>query len=282
MDCGMPFCNNGCPVNNIIPDWNDLVYRGNWNEAIDGAALHQQLPGLHRPHLPGALRSRLHAEHRQRRRWASSPSSTRSSTRPGNWVWSAPARRRQDRQEGGRRRFRPCRPGGGPAAGPCRSCRDRVREEQPHRWSAAASASPTSSSTSRPSTVASRSWKPKAWCSAPGVIVGDDCPSAASQQRGQGSRRRRPAEGRLRRGAAGRWLRSRPRPAGAGPRAEGHAFRAGVPDPQQNKEVQPGNGQDPISANGQARRRDRRRRHRLRLRRHLQPPRRRPRSPSSS
>ncbi len=34
MDCGIPFCNNGCPVNNIIPDWNDLVYRGAWQEAI--------------------------------------------------------------------------------------------------------------------------------------------------------------------------------------------------------------------------------------------------------
>jgi glutamate synthase (NADPH/NADH) small chain len=34
MDCGTPFCNNGCPVNNIIPDWNDLVYRGKWREAI--------------------------------------------------------------------------------------------------------------------------------------------------------------------------------------------------------------------------------------------------------
>ncbi|WP_283148266.1 glutamate synthase subunit beta [Silvimonas soli] len=34
MDCGIPFCNNGCPVNNIIPDWNDLVYRGNWQEAL--------------------------------------------------------------------------------------------------------------------------------------------------------------------------------------------------------------------------------------------------------
>lgn len=38
MDCGIPFCNNGCPVNNIIPDWNDLVYRGKWEEAI--ATLH--------------------------------------------------------------------------------------------------------------------------------------------------------------------------------------------------------------------------------------------------
>ena len=35
MDCGIPFCNNGCPVNNIIPDWNDLVYRGQWQQAIE-------------------------------------------------------------------------------------------------------------------------------------------------------------------------------------------------------------------------------------------------------
>ena len=39
MDCGTPFCNNGCPVNNIIPDFNDLVYRGDWKTAIE--VLHQ-------------------------------------------------------------------------------------------------------------------------------------------------------------------------------------------------------------------------------------------------
>ena len=38
MDCGTPFCNSGCPVNNIIPDFNDLVYRGDWQNAI--AVLH--------------------------------------------------------------------------------------------------------------------------------------------------------------------------------------------------------------------------------------------------
>jgi glutamate synthase (NADPH/NADH) small chain len=38
MDCGVPFCTTGCPVNNIIPDWNDLVYRGNWEQAL--AVLH--------------------------------------------------------------------------------------------------------------------------------------------------------------------------------------------------------------------------------------------------
>ena len=35
MDCGIPFCNNGCPVNNSIPDFNDAVYKGNWRAAID-------------------------------------------------------------------------------------------------------------------------------------------------------------------------------------------------------------------------------------------------------
>jgi glutamate synthase (NADPH/NADH) small chain len=34
MDCGIPFCHNGCPVNNQIPDWNDLVYHGDWRRAL--------------------------------------------------------------------------------------------------------------------------------------------------------------------------------------------------------------------------------------------------------
>ena len=35
MDCGIPFCMSGCPINNIIPDWNDLVFKQNWRQAID-------------------------------------------------------------------------------------------------------------------------------------------------------------------------------------------------------------------------------------------------------
>jgi glutamate synthase (NADPH/NADH) small chain len=35
MDCGIPFCTSGCPINNIIPDWNDLVYKQDWKSAID-------------------------------------------------------------------------------------------------------------------------------------------------------------------------------------------------------------------------------------------------------
>jgi glutamate synthase (NADPH/NADH) small chain len=35
MDCGIPYCHNGCPVNNIIPDWNHLVYEGDWQNALE-------------------------------------------------------------------------------------------------------------------------------------------------------------------------------------------------------------------------------------------------------
>ncbi|MEL6737448.1 MAG: glutamate synthase, partial [Pseudomonadota bacterium] len=38
MDCGIPYCHNGCPVNNMIPDWNHLVYEGDWKNAL--AMLH--------------------------------------------------------------------------------------------------------------------------------------------------------------------------------------------------------------------------------------------------
>ena len=35
MECGVPFCHNGCPLGNLIPEWNDLVYRDRWSEAIE-------------------------------------------------------------------------------------------------------------------------------------------------------------------------------------------------------------------------------------------------------
>ena len=35
MECGVPFCHHGCPLGNLIPDWNDLVYRDRWREAIE-------------------------------------------------------------------------------------------------------------------------------------------------------------------------------------------------------------------------------------------------------
>ena len=61
MECGVPFCHNGCPVNNLIPDWNDLVYRDRWQRGDRAAPPHEQLPRLHRAALPRPVRGGLRA-----------------------------------------------------------------------------------------------------------------------------------------------------------------------------------------------------------------------------
>ena len=78
MDCGVPFCHTGCPLGNLIPDWNDLVERGRWREALRAARRHQQLPGVHRQALPGAVRGGVRARAQRRRRSRSSRSRWRS------------------------------------------------------------------------------------------------------------------------------------------------------------------------------------------------------------
>ena len=57
MDCGVPFCQSetGCPIDNMIPEWNDFVYRGRWRSASGSPPPHQQFPGVHGTCLPGAL-----------------------------------------------------------------------------------------------------------------------------------------------------------------------------------------------------------------------------------
>ena len=71
MNCGIPYCMGngslapgtpGCPVNNQIPDWNDLVYRGDWQERALQSALDQQFSRVHRPRVPGAVRGLVHAQ----------------------------------------------------------------------------------------------------------------------------------------------------------------------------------------------------------------------------
>ena len=49
MDCGIPYCHSGCPVNNQIPDWNDLVYSNDWKNALEN---------LHTPIAPLSLKSK--------------------------------------------------------------------------------------------------------------------------------------------------------------------------------------------------------------------------------
>ena len=64
MDCGIPYCHTGCPVNNQIPDWNDLAYRGDWKQARQ-PPLDQQLPRSDRARVSGAVRGCVHAQYRR-------------------------------------------------------------------------------------------------------------------------------------------------------------------------------------------------------------------------
>ena len=63
MDCGVPFCHTGCPVNNLIPDWNDLVSRDQWRTALDPAP-RTNIPGIHGRSV-GAVRSGRHPQSRR-------------------------------------------------------------------------------------------------------------------------------------------------------------------------------------------------------------------------
>ena len=137
MDCGTPFCNSGCPVNNIIPDFNDLVYRADWKNAfavLDSTNNFPEFTGricpapceaactLNVNDDPVGIKSIEHAI--IDRAWAE------------GWVVPQPPAA-QDRQDGRRRRLGPGRPGRRAAARARRPRRDGVREERPHRRPAA-------------------------------------------------------------------------------------------------------------------------------------------------
>src|ERR1700683_5245748 len=55
MDCGIPFCHNGCPVNNLIPDWNNLVYRDQFQGGRGGAPFTHNFPEVTRRPCPPPL-----------------------------------------------------------------------------------------------------------------------------------------------------------------------------------------------------------------------------------
>ena len=138
MDCGIPFCNNGCPLGNLIPDWNDLVYRDHWREAIDRLHATNNFPEFTGRLCPAPCEAACVLGINQPTRSPSSRSRSRSSTGPGPRAGSRPVVAvGADRQEGRRRRLGPGRPGRRPAAHPGRPRRRRLRARRPHRRPAA-------------------------------------------------------------------------------------------------------------------------------------------------
>ena len=131
MDCGIPFCHNGCPLGNLIPEWNDLAWRGDWREAIERLHATNNFPeftgrlcpapcetacvlGINS--TPVTIKQVEVDDHR--------PGLRRGLGHPA----AAGPALRQDRR---RRRVRPGRAGRRPAAHPRRSHRRRLRAGRP-------------------------------------------------------------------------------------------------------------------------------------------------------
>ena len=136
MDCGIPFCNNGCPLGNIIPDWNDLTYRGLWHDAIDRLHATNNFPEFTGRLCPAPCESACSRHSRAARRDQTDRGRDHR-PRIRRRLGRADASCHQDGQEGRRGRLRPCRTCGCTAAHPRRARCGRLRARRSHRWSAA-------------------------------------------------------------------------------------------------------------------------------------------------
>src|SRR5215468_9992972 len=127
MDCGVPFCMTGCPVNNIIPDFNDLVYRQDWKNAIETLHSTNNFPEFTGRICPApceeACTLRINED-------AVGIKSIEHAIIDKAWDegWVAPAEPAQDRPQGRGGRLRARRPRRRPAARARRPCGRRVRE----------------------------------------------------------------------------------------------------------------------------------------------------------
>ena len=162
MDCGVPFCQTGCPVNNLIPDWNDLVYRGRWKEAVRQLHATNNFPeftgricpapceascvlGINQPGGDDQAKRKKYC-----RAWI-----------PGR-LDSAGAAEASQREESCDRGLWAGRAGSGSTTMPCRSRGGGVRKSRPHRWIAALRNSAVQAGESTSSIVAWIRCRPKA------------------------------------------------------------------------------------------------------------------------
>ena len=137
MDCGIPFCHQGCPLGNLIPDWNDLVYRDRWREAIERLHATNNFPEFTGRLCPapceGACVLGINADP-----VTIEPIEKAIIERAFDEGWvTAAAAGVAHRQDGRGGRLGPGGPGRGGAAEPRRPRGDRVRARRPHRRPAA-------------------------------------------------------------------------------------------------------------------------------------------------
>ena len=271
MDCGIPFCHQGCPLGNLIPDWNDLVYRDRWQAAIERLHATNNFPEFTGRLCPapceGVVRARHQRRLRSRSRRSRSRSSSARSTKAGSSRAAAGDAHRQARR---RRRLGPRRAGRRRSAEPGRALGHRVRARRSHRRAAALRHSRVQDGEARPRSPARAHGGGRRRASARARNVGVDIPADELRREfdaivlagGATMPRDLPVPGRELTGIhfAMEYLTQQNR------RCEGDTVA----------------GRRVDHRGGQARRHHRRRRHRRRLPRHRAPPGRRGRCTSSS
>ena len=162
MECGVPFCHNGCPLGNLIPEWNDLVYRDRWSEAIEQLHRTNNFPEFTGRLCPGAVRGRLRAgDQRGQRRDDQADRGRDREPRLGGGLDRPAARSLEQRPERRRRRCRAVRARLRAAAGARGTCGHRLRARRGGRRSRSASACRTSRSRSGSSSAACSSSRPR-------------------------------------------------------------------------------------------------------------------------
>ena len=194
MDCGIPFCHQGCPLGNHIPDWNDLVYRHRWQAASDRLHATNNFPGLHRPAVPGAVRGLVRPRHQRRsgddqeHRAVDRRAGVRGGLDPRDAAGDA------DRQARGGGRIGPGRARGGGSVEQGRAPRHGLREVRSHRRPAALRHPRVQDREAVPQPPARAARGRKACVFRTGVNVGVDVPAAtlrARVRRHRAVRRRR-------------------------------------------------------------------------------------------
>ena len=137
MNCGIPFCHHGCPLGNLIPEWNDLVHRDEWRDAIERLHATNNFPEFTGRLCPRRARPRAYSGSTPTRS-PSSRSKCRSSTTPGPRGAGSRRSRRRRRPARGSPSSGPARPASPPpSSSPGRARRHRVRAGRPHRRAAA-------------------------------------------------------------------------------------------------------------------------------------------------
>ena len=179
MDCGIPFCHQGCPLGNVIPDWNDLVYRQRWQAASDRLHATNNFPGVDRTTVPGAVRRRVRARHQRRPGDDQVDRAVDRRARVRERLDSGATARRSHGQARRRRRLGAGRPRRCRRAQQSRAPGDGLRARRSHRRVASLRHPGVQAREALHRSPAGADGWPKGSSSGPGVEIGIDLPVAS-------------------------------------------------------------------------------------------------------